>query len=79
MITVMRPYGDGDFHVEADDYHVDEDGDLVLLACESDYVEDDCGDPVEVVVEVEVGRVVAGAWAGVFGDMNVEDDEEDCE
>lgn len=25
MITVMRPYGDGDFHVEADDYHVDED------------------------------------------------------
>lgn len=60
-------------YVEADDYEVDEDGDLVfLVADEDDEFESEDG-------MVEVARVVSGRWDAVAPVEDDEDEDEVCD
>lgn len=71
MFLVAMSYSD-DLFVDADDYEVDEDGDLVFLVeDENDEFESEDG-------LVEVARVAAGKWDAVVP-VEVEDDEEEVE
>jgi len=62
---------DEDHVVEADEYEVDEDGDLVFWSLDEDEVDED-GEPMLV----EVGRVAADRWDSVFT-AEYEDEEAD--
>ena len=68
MFMVSLTYGD-DLVVSADDYEVDEDGDLVFLAEGDEEVSE-----VDENGMIEVGRVQAHAWAAV---IEVSDEDED--
>lgn len=59
MHCVVMNFAD-DLYVEAEDYEVDEDGDLVFLAA------DDEGEFESEDGMVEVGRVKACVWSAVF-------------
>lgn len=70
MFMVVMSFSDDELYVDAEDYEVDEDGDLVFLnADEDDEFESEDG-------MVEVARVVSGAWNAVVS-AECEDDEDD--
>ena len=71
MFCVVMSFSD-DLFVDAEDYEVDEDGDLVFLNTdEEDEYESEDG-------MVEVGRVPAGKWDAVVA-VEAEDDDEEVE
>lgn len=70
MFMVVMSYDADDLFVDADDYEVDEDGDLVFLNADED-AEFESEDGM-----VEVGRAVAGKWDAV---VSVECEEEEDE
>lgn len=71
MFMVVMSFAD-DLFVEADDYEVDEDSDLVFLAeADEDHECDDNG-------MMEVARVRAGRWDAVV-EADVDDEDEEVE
>lgn len=67
----VRMFDGCELEVFADEYEIDEDGDLVFWA-----VEDEYADEPEMV---EVGRVATHCWSSVFQVADVEDDEVEVE
>lgn len=69
MFMVVMSFSE-DVFVEADDYEVDEDGDLVFSAVHEDEDGED--------ISVEVGRFKEAAWGAVVA-IEAEDDEDEAE